>query len=72
LLVDATLIWAAPEPEAAEGLADEGLAEGELDDEAFGFGELLDELPPPQAAMERRAAASTEVWTTRILSMSAA
>jgi hypothetical protein len=62
-LVDATLICAPPVEDEPEGLADEGLAE-----EAFGFDELFEELPP-HAAIERRAAASTEVWSTRCLSM---
>jgi len=66
--VDATLICAAPAA-AAEGLGDEELGDDELAEEAFGFEELSEELPPPQAATERRAAASTEVWTTRCLSM---
>jgi hypothetical protein len=60
LLVDATLIWAPPAA-AADGLADEGLADDEAAEEALGFDELSEELLPPQAATERRAAASTEI-----------
>src|SRR3954454_21665682 len=67
-LVEATLICAAPAA-AADGLADEGLGGDEVAEEAFGFGELYQELPPPQAATERRAAASTDVWTMCCLRM---
>jgi len=58
LLVDATLICEPP-AEDAEGLAEE----------AFGFDELSEELLPPHAAIERSAAANTEVWITRFLSI---
>src|SRR3954465_4144113 len=67
-LVDATLICAAPAA-AADGLADEGLGDDERAEEAFGFDELSEELPPPQAATERRTAASTDVWTMCCLRM---